>query len=105
MATWFGCDPELAASSSSELSEIEDQIDPVSQWFGDADAVGVPPVAEALGTFADAASSLTEDLTTRVGAASDLLGGLASGTHEVDESLLERLGLVRPGFGPSPSGQ
>jgi len=104
MATWFGCDPELAASSSSQLSEIEDEIDPVSQWFGDADAVGMPQVAEALGAFADAASSLTEDLTTRVGAASDLLGRLASGTHEVDESLLERLGVLPSSPKPPPPG-
>jgi RHS repeat-associated protein len=104
MATWFGCDPELAASSSSQLAEMLDEIDPVSQWFGDADAVGVPQVGQALGTFADAASSLTEDLATRVGAASDLLGRLANGTHEVDESLLERLGLVQPEPKPSSPG-
>jgi RHS repeat-associated protein len=94
MATWFGCDPDLAASSSSQLAEITGQIDPVGQWLGDVDAAGVDDVAGALGELADKASSLTDDLTTRVGSASELLGSLASGTHDVDASLLERLELV-----------
>jgi RHS repeat-associated protein len=94
MASLFGSDPELASASSSELAEIRDQIDPVSQWLGDPDAIGVPEVGESLGEFANAASSLTADLTTRVGGASDLLGALASGTREVDQSLADRLGLT-----------
>jgi len=94
MASLFGSDPELASSSSSQLAEIRDQIDPVGQWLGDLDAVGVQQVGEALGEFANVASSLTDDLATRVGGASDLLGALSSGTHEVDQSLADRLGLM-----------
>jgi len=103
MATLFGADPELASSSSSELAEIGDQIDPVGQWLGDVDAVGVQQVAEALGGVADAASGLTRDLTSRVGGASDLFGALASGTREVDQSLADRLGLT-PAPGQAPPG-
>ena len=103
MASLFGSDPELAATSSSQLAEIRDQIDPVGQWLGDLDVIGVQQVAEALGEFADAASSLTEDLTTRVGGASDLLGALASGTRELDQSLADRLGLT-PAPGQAPQG-
>jgi RHS repeat-associated protein len=94
MASLFGADPELASSSSSQLAEIRDQIDPVGQWLGDLDAVGVQQVGEALGEFANAASGLTDDLTARVGGASDLLGALASGTREVDQSLADQLGLT-----------
>jgi RHS repeat-associated protein len=104
MASLFGSDPELASSSSSQLAEIRDQIDPVGQWLGDPDAIGVPEVGESLGEFANAASSLTDDLTTRVGGASDLLGALASGTREVDESLADRLGLVPTPSGPAQPG-
>jgi RHS repeat-associated protein len=94
MASLFGSDPELAQSSSSQLAEIRDQIDPVGDWLGDPEALGVQQVAEALGEYANAASSLTDDLATRVGGASDLLGDLASGTREVDQSLADRLGLT-----------
>ena len=104
MAIRFACDPDLAAASSSQLAGIKDQIDPVGQWLGDVGAVGVEQVAEALGEFGDAASSLTEDLATRVGTASELFGRLASGTQEVDESLAERLGLV-PAEPAEPAGQ
>jgi RHS repeat-associated protein len=103
MASLFGSDPELAQSSSSQLAEIRDQIDPVGDWLGDPDAVGVQQVAEALGDYANAASSLTDDLATRVGGASDLLGDLASGTREVDQSLAERLGLT-PAPGQASAG-
>jgi RHS repeat-associated protein len=105
MASLFGADPELASSSASQLAEIRDQIDPVEQWLGDPDAIGVQEVAGALGEFASAASSLTDDLTARVGGASDLLGALASGTHEVDQSLADRLGLTSaPEPGQAPQG-
>jgi RHS repeat-associated protein len=103
MASLFGSDPELASSSSSQLAGIRDQIDPVGDWLGDPDAIGVQQVAEALGEYANAASSLTDDLTARVGGASDLLGGLASGTREVDQSLADRLGLT-PALGQAPQG-
>jgi len=103
MASLFGSDPELAQSSSSQLAEIRDQIDPVGDWLGDPDAVGVQQVAEALGEYANAASSLTDDLATRVGGASELLGDLASGTREVDQSLADRLGLT-PAPGPASPG-
>jgi RHS repeat-associated protein len=103
MASLFGSDPELAQSSSSQLAEIRDQIDPVSDWLGDPDAIGVQQVTEALGEYGNAASNLTDDLTTRVGGASELLGDLASGTHEVDQSLADRLGLT-PAPGQAPQG-
>jgi len=103
MASLFGSDPELAQSSSSQLAGIRDQIDPVSDWLGDPDAIGVQQVAEALGEYANAASSLTDDLATRVGGASELLGDLASGTREVDQSLADRLGLT-PAPGPASPG-
>jgi hypothetical protein len=93
MATLFGSDPDLAAQSSSTLATIRDQIEPVSQWLGDPEALGVPEITTAVSGFKDAASSVTEDLASHVGAASDLLGSLASGTRELDQSLADRLGL------------
>jgi hypothetical protein len=94
MAIRFECDPQLALSSSSTLSGIRNQIDPVDQWLGDPSLVGVQQVAEALGEFGNAASNLTLDLTARVNRASALLGQLAEGTNEVDAALLRLLDLM-----------
>lgn len=96
MATLFGSDPDLATESSSMLAATRDQIEPVAQWLGDPEALGVPEIVTAVSGFKDAASSATEQLADRVDGAAKALGSLASGTRELDQSLADRLGLPSP---------
>lgn len=94
MASWFGCDPELATSSSEGLDQISGQITPIGQSLSTMEAVGVRQVDSALSDYATAATSFTSDLTTLIGSAAELLGDLGSGTRQVDESLARYPGLT-----------
>ena len=94
MAARFGCDPQVAAWSAHQLTQIQGEINPPGQWLDGIDAVGVPAIGAALGEFSDGVSGASQALSQRVGDASELLGALANGADEVDQTLLGRLGLM-----------